>query len=528
MKKLLLIAVMSVMALGAWSQNASDYGIVMEQPAGELKTYDRAGYAYYYSGEYIRRGAQTGTIDIVFGDNNKVYFKQPLSKLEINSWVEGTLSEDGTTITVPLGQNVAYDAEVNDVITLAVLDYDEDYEEFEVRNSAHVVQFSISGDKISLIGTSSSVVFGAIYTNSQEWAGYADYYSVYTPTTQAQDVLVELPAGVETQVYTFQANGYDGTAFKYNVNVGVDNNDVYIQGIFSDVPQSWIKGTRQGNTVTFAQDQYIGQVANKPNYMAGAQTNASGSKDICDFVLNYNEATDTYTNATDYLIQNTTKGVVYYVQAFSNIVITRDANDGAYTIPYYQGFETQAAFSEFTVINANNDDRTWTYGGSVGQNVTYQWNANNAADDWLITPAIIMTPGATYEFGLDAKASGYTERLEVLLGTGTTVESMLVPVIPVTEIDGYEVTNLTGRFTVPANKADGKYYIGIHAISDADKFTLTIDNLSLDVAVVSAIDDINAARVQDDNYYDLMGRKMNPNNLPAGIYIHAGKKILVK
>lgn len=528
MKKLLLIAVMSVMALGVWSQSASDYGIVMEQPSGELKTYDRAGYAYYYSGENIRRGAQTGTIDIVFGDNNKVYFKQPLSKLEINSWIEGTLSDDGTTITVPMGQNVAYDDQVGDVITLAVLDYDEDYEEFEVRNSAHNVQFSINGDKISLVGTSTYVVFGAIYANSQEWAGYADYSSVYTPTTQADDVLVELPAGVETQVYTFQANGYDGTAFKYNVNVGVDNNDVYIQGIFSDVPQSWIKGTRQGNTVTFAQDQYIGQVANRPNYMAGAQTNASGSKDICDFVLNYDEATDTYTNVTDYLIQNTTKGVVYYVQAFSNIVITRDANDGAYTVPYYQGFETQAAFSEFTVINANSDDRTWTYGGTIGQNATYQWNSNSAADDWLITPAIIMTPGATYEFGIDAKASGYTERFEVLLGNEPTVESMYASVIPATEISGYDVTHYTGRFTITPSKSDGKYYIGIHAISDADMFTLTIDNLSVDATVVTEINDINAAKVQDDNYYDLMGRKMNPNNLPAGIYIHAGKKILVK
>ena len=111
MKKLLLIAAMAVMGLGAWAQNASDYGIVMEQPAGELKTYDRAGYAYYLSGEYPRRGAQTGTIDIVFAEDNKVYFKQPLSKLEINSWVEGTLSEDGKTITIPMGQNVAYDTE---------------------------------------------------------------------------------------------------------------------------------------------------------------------------------------------------------------------------------------------------------------------------------------------------------------------------------------------------------------------------------------------------------------------------------
>ena len=45
---------MAVMAIGAWAQSASDYGIVMEQPDGELKTYDRAGYAYYYSGETTR------------------------------------------------------------------------------------------------------------------------------------------------------------------------------------------------------------------------------------------------------------------------------------------------------------------------------------------------------------------------------------------------------------------------------------------------------------------------------------------
>ena len=86
----------------------------------------------------------------------------------------------------------------------------------------------------------------------------------------------------------------------------------------------------------------------------------------------------------------------------------------------------------------------------------------------------------------------------------------------------------TGRFTVPASKLDGKYYIGIHAISDADQFVLTIDNLSVIAAEPSAINEINIEKVQDNNYYDLMGRKMDSNNLPAGIYIHAGKKVLVK
>lgn len=47
----------------------------------------------------------------------------------------------------------------------------------------------------------------------------------------------------------------------------------------------------------------------------------------------------------------------------------------------------------------------------------------------------------------------------------------------------------------------------------------------------TGIDDVVIEKTQpkgDDNYYDLMGRKMNPDRLPAGIYIHNGKKILVR
>ena len=85
-----------------------------------------------------------------------------------------------------------------------------------------------------------------------------------------------------------------------------------------------------------------------------------------------------------------------------------------------------------------------------------------------------------------------------------------------------------GKFTVSGNSKDGNYYIGIHAISDADQFVLTIDNVSVTLSDPSAIETINVEKTVDNNYYDLMGRKMDSNNLPAGIYIHAGKKVLVK
>lgn len=44
----------------------------------------------------------------------------------------------------------------------------------------------------------------------------------------------------------------------------------------------------------------------------------------------------------------------------------------------------------------------------------------------------------------------------------------------------------------------------------------------------TSVSEIEAAENQDSPYYNLMGQKMNAGNLPAGIYIHNGKKVLVK
>jgi len=46
--------------------------------------------------------------------------------------------------------------------------------------------------------------------------------------------------------------------------------------------------------------------------------------------------------------------------------------------------------------------------------------------------------------------------------------------------------------------------------------------------VNTAIEGITTDQAVDNNYYDLMGRKLDGNNLPAGIYIHNGKKYIQK
>ena len=120
--------------------------IIGEAPAGTLKTYDRAGYAWYVAGTGYRKGLQTGTVDFVFTEDNKVYIKQPLSKLEVPSWVEGTLSEDGKAITVQLGQYLGTNEDATDYVALHIMEFDEDYEEYTVVNNIHEITYTIADD----------------------------------------------------------------------------------------------------------------------------------------------------------------------------------------------------------------------------------------------------------------------------------------------------------------------------------------------------------------------------------------------
>lgn len=44
----------------------------------------------------------------------------------------------------------------------------------------------------------------------------------------------------------------------------------------------------------------------------------------------------------------------------------------------------------------------------------------------------------------------------------------------------------------------------------------------------TSVDEIEAVNAQDGPYYNMMGQKFTQGNMPAGIYIHNGKKVIVK
>ena len=61
--------------------------------------------------------------------------------------------------------------------------------------------------------------------------------------------------------------------------------------------------------------------------------------------------------------------------------------------PYSQDFTEKNSLGLFTVVDVNNDNKTWTYSNGT---VRYAYHMKNNADDWLITPPLKLKKGYMY------------------------------------------------------------------------------------------------------------------------------------
>lgn len=147
------------------------------------------------------------------------------------------------------------------------------------------------------------------------------------------------------------------------------------------------------------------------------------------------------------------------------------------TVPYSADLAQPETFDLFTVIDANEDGSTWNWDDTYLSN--YNYSADNAADDYLVTLPIQLEANRNYEVVVNARNSGIDERFEVLLGAEPTAEAMTTTVILPTDVTSYEDMGeeFEGLFSV--NEA-GKYYLAIHAISDADAYRLVVNSISID------------------------------------------------
>ena len=94
------------------------------------------------------------------------------------------------------------------------------------------------------------MIMGITDTNGA-WYGFGDYECVFTPFN---GTAVTLPEGVEPVEWVMTYGG-DG----HKVNVAMDGDDVYVQGVSRDMPQACIKGSLEADgKLRFPSDQFLG------------------------------------------------------------------------------------------------------------------------------------------------------------------------------------------------------------------------------------------------------------------------------
>lgn len=166
--------------------------------------------------------------------------------------------------------------------------------------------------------------------------------------------------------------------------------------------------------------------------------------------------------------------------------VTRVA-EGTVELPWFENFDDEASFDNFTVIDANDDFATWEY--SEGKAQYFSLFADGVADDWLITPGFEMVAGKDYQISFRANSfdESSSEEFSAWLGNDVSAEAMTIEVVGETIVAQDNALDFNISIKVPE---DGVYYLGFHCTSDPEEaWYLEIDDISVKEGATAAAPD---------------------------------------
>lgn len=242
-------------------------------------------------------------------DGTKVFFDNMFPQIYSNGdvWVQGNISTDGTSVTFPKDLYIGELTDVNEGVTYSVVPIELIVDaEYNVTGYEELV-FVKDGDKIYIDDVFSNpsrfIALGAVNA-AGEFDGFFSYDQAmaYEPYVEPEKPeLVQLPEGAEPVPFVYTSYDENSNKFVELKSVYVDGNDVYMSGLSTGLDtDAWVKGTKDGNTVTFPSGQYVGEVDfygyfTFELYFCGLTS--TGERDEYDYLL-YNLA-DSYTLTYD-------------------------------------------------------------------------------------------------------------------------------------------------------------------------------------------------------------------------------------
>lgn len=235
-------------------------------------------------------------------DGTKVFFSNMFPNMFASgdAWVQGDVATDGASVTIPMdvaiGQLTTVENETYPVYPAEML--------LNAAGDITGVQplvFAKEGDTYTFVDDAENptrFVGLCVFDEDGTFLGYFDFAQLisYTPY-EGNTELVELPAGAEPAEFIYRFD-YGYPVAKLG-QVYVDGNDVYMN-MLACGREAWVKGTKDGNTVTFKGDQYIGAY-DYYLYFTPLITGEGNYDEMIpgDYVLTYDPETGAYTSYDD-------------------------------------------------------------------------------------------------------------------------------------------------------------------------------------------------------------------------------------
>lgn len=162
------------------------------------------------------------------------------------------------------------------------------------------------------------------------------------------------------------------------------------------------------------------------------------------------------------------------------LTLTGDAIDcSSNTLPYTTNFDNESQNLCWEIIDANNDGRTFNFSTSDGF-AYYQYHSSNVADDWLISPVFTLTGEQFCYLDYAAYSATYSpEKFQVFAIDANNTQTALTDVIE-TSSTSFQTQ------TIDLTSLTGNYRIGIHCVSDPDKYYLLINNFNVNNNIPAA------------------------------------------
>ena len=559
--------------------------VINEQPEGQAYNYTTTGRADYASSGYLYGAEMSGNTRVVFAeDGTTVYVRNILYNSGSNfgnNWVQGTL--EGNTLTIPMGQSIYWSDQYQADVVLTwgevVLTEDEKFA-FVADESVTEVTYLLGEDgSLTMQGgvaptsddSSANVYYlgtglSATWTDDGSWSGFCNFTQVLSNPVvppAAPTLITEQPEG---DLYTYYRAGaciYSSifglgeTEVDGKMNVvfgktdGALDGKVYIQNPmwWLDGNNTWVEGTYDWMTglITIP----VGQ------YLSWDEENEYGVQMMWGSTYVYQDVDENgeegYYLGTE--LDEEAENIYFMI---GDDVIELQGSEGDINAEFPENYNATGLYAMY------NDDQTWAGAlefGVKGQIV-------HAVPAIPADPTLPEEPW--YDCGNEGGYSTFDFKLPTTDVDGNMIDPECLSYSIFTDDDQiftfdpavYTYDDLTEPITevpywlyasgVDFHKGYVYFYrtnaegfepmftrrIGVQAIYTVDvpetegapkkAPVVNKSNIVYYELPNTAIESVKAELDVNAPVYNIMGQKMNANNLPAGVYIQNGKKFVIK